>query len=161
MKFQFVGPIGMSVNHTPRSSVAIGQMPFSSTTQMPGAGAPSGRRTVPMTRVLFGVMVAPGVGNGVVPGGGGPGVSVASGITSLDGNGVGSATPDPAVNGVGVGDGDASASAEGDTDGVAGWTAVTQPDSRAVMSRERPICLRIPLMFAHLPQSPVARLPST
>jgi hypothetical protein len=114
-----------------------------------------------MTRVLFGVIVAPGVGNGVVPGGGGPGVSVASGMTSSDGSGVGRATPEPAVNGVGVGDPDGDASASGDADGGVGWTAVAQPDSRAASTRQRPTHIRIPLMFAHLPQSPVARLPST
>ena len=56
-----------------------------------------------MTRVLPGVIVGPGVGNGVVPGGTvGPGVASAS-TTALDGSGLGAGAPVGAKNGVGVG----------------------------------------------------------
>src|SRR5438105_4869214 len=107
MKFQVIGPAGMSVNQTPCSSVAIGQMPFSSTTQMPTAGEPSGWTIVPITRVLPGVIVGPGVGNGVVPG---------SGVTS----GVASGTP-TASDASGTGEGGTSVGlGEGD---ALGWTA--------------------------------------
>src|SRR5438045_4788671 len=115
MKFQLIGPAGMSVNQTPCSSVAIGQMPFSRTTQTPCAGDPSGWTIVPMTRVLPGVIVGPGVGNGVVPGSG-----VTSGVSS------GTATASDAS---GTGDGGTSVGV-----GVGlGWTAagVHAPIARA------------------------------
>ena len=88
MKFQFIGPAGMSLNHTPWVSLAMGQMPFSSTTPMPRAGEPSAWTTVPMTRVLPGVIVGPGVRNGVVPGDAvAPGVGSAGTLAASGGSG--------------------------------------------------------------------------
>lgn len=105
MKFQVIGPAGMSVNHTPFASVAIGQMPFSRMTQTPAAGDPSAWRIVPMTRALPGVIVGPGVGNGVVPGSGvAAGVASGSAPDAADGNGLGGGASEGALNGVGVGD---------------------------------------------------------
>lgn len=137
MKFQLIGPLGMSVNHMPRSSVPIGQRPFSITTQIPAAGEPSAWRIVPMTRVLPGVIVAPGVGNGVVPGGTGvasAGVFVGLGLSV----GVGLE--------LGVGGGTAAAV----------HAATTMP----MASRASLACFITP-MFGHRAESPVARPPST
>lgn len=102
----------MSVNQTPWSSVAIGQMPFSRMTHTPFAGEPSARWMVPITRVLPGVIVGPGVGNGVVPGSGvASAAGCGSGVTSPDGIGTGVGASAGAVNGDALADGLALAAA--------------------------------------------------
>lgn len=136
MKFQVIGPLGMSVNHTPWSSVPIGQRPFSSTTQMPAAGEPSARRIVPVTRVLPGVTVGPGVGNGVVPGGTVGAASVGDGLGLALALGVG----------LGLGDGTAEA------------VHADQTTPMAIRANQK--CFTAP-MFGHRAESPVARPPST
>src|SRR5438874_2651424 len=157
MKFQLIGPAGMSVNQTPCSSVAIGQMPFSRTTHTPWAGVPSAWTIVPMTRVLPGVIVGPGVGNGVVPGSG-VASAVASGgaPTAADSKGIGSAASDVALKGVGLADA-ADPTADEDGAGDAGTSVdAVQPQSTIT----QPIAIRrrfIRSMFAHPPEPPVAR----
>src|SRR5947208_13396474 len=107
-------------------------MPFSSTTHTPWAGDPSGCTIVPITRVLPGVIVGPGVGNGVVPGSG-----VASAVgsggapTAADSSGLGSAASDGALNGVGLADAAAvDPMADDDGAGDAGsWFDAVQPPS--------------------------------
>lgn len=154
MKFQVIGPAGMSVNHTPFPSVAIGQMPFSRITQTPAAGDPSAWRIVPMTRALPGVIVGPGVGNGVVPGSG-----VASGVGSgcprdaADGSGLGGGAFEGALNGVAVGD---AVWVGGGAEDGAGSAPGAHAASSSPVARAIPKCF-IPFMFRYLTESAVAR----
>ena len=134
-------------------------MPFSRTTHTPWAGVPSAWTIVPMTRVLPGVIVGPGVGNGVVPGSGVDSAVGSGGApTAADSSGLGSAASDGALNGVGLADA-ATAEPVADDDGAGdagSWVDAVQPPSTIT----QPIAIRrsfIRSMFAYPPELPVAR----
>ena len=131
----------------------------------PAAGVPSARTTVPNTRVLPGVIVGPGVGNGVVPGGGvAPAIGSGVAAAAAGGSGLGTAASTAALNGVGLalaGSGDrdvsgVSTTAAGAPSDGRGSAGCAHAASRTASETRRPTRFTT-LMVRYLPESPVAR----